>query len=174
MDTFDLMKKAVLFHGHSCPGLALGVLAANYILENGNEFSIDEELVAVVENDNCSVDALQALLGTTFGKGNFKFHDYGKNVFTFYNRTSKKAVRVSLKSKDAWSRDMTRDDTVEMILRSNPEDIFDIREIEFNPPDEASIHDSIDCENCGEATMSTRIREHDKKKLCIPCSHSIT
>ena len=95
--TKELMNKAVEFHGHSCPGVAIGVLAAKYILEHGNDFSIDEELVAVVENDNCSVDAIQALLGTTFGKGNFVFKDYGKNNYTFYNRTTKKAVKLSLK-----------------------------------------------------------------------------
>ena len=102
MNTKKLMKKAVDFHGHSCPGVAIGVIAAKYILEHGNDFSIDEEIVAVVENDNCSVDAIQALLGTTFGKGNFKFLDHGKNNYTFYNRSKEIAVKLSLKNKKLW------------------------------------------------------------------------
>ena len=70
MEIKELMKKATMFHGHICPGIAIGVLVAKYALEHGFEHSPDEELVAVVETDSCSVDALQVLLGTTFGKGN--------------------------------------------------------------------------------------------------------
>ena len=174
MDTADLMNKAVQFHGHSCPGLALGVLVSKYILENKNEFSIDEELVAVVENDNCSVDAIQALLGTTFGKGNFVFRDYGKNSYTFYNRTHKRAVRLSIKNNSWRENDLSREEKTDLLLHSKPEDIFSIREVEYNPPDYAEIHDSIMCARCHEPTMATRLFEHDHEKLCIPCYEEVT
>ena len=64
------MKKATMFHGHLCPGIAIGVLAAKYALEHGFEHSLDEELLTIVEIDNCSADALQALLCTTYGMAN--------------------------------------------------------------------------------------------------------
>ena len=163
------MEKAVKFHGHSCPGLAIGVLVSKYILVNGNDFSIDEELVAVVENDNCSVDAIQALLGTTFGKGNLKYLNHGKNNYSFYNRTSKKAVKLSIKALSFGDRDMSIEERLEKLLNAHPEDIFNIEKISFKPPDEAEIHQSIACDNCGEPTMSTRIKEFENKKLCIPC-----
>ncbi|MHA1804173.1 MAG: FmdE family protein [Promethearchaeota archaeon] len=169
MDAKQLMKKAVKFHGHACPGLALGVMVAKYILEHGNDFSIDEELVAVVENNNCSVDAIQALIGTTFGKGNLIFLDFGKNNYTIYNRTQKKGIRISLKSSGLRSRDMSREERIEQLLNSAPEDVFEIKPVEFNPPKEAEIHESIRCDKCGEPTMSTRIKIHENKKLCIPC-----
>ena len=86
METRELMKKATIFHGHICPGIAIGVLVAKYVLEHGFERSSDEELVAVVETDNCSVDALQAILGTTYGKGNLIHNDYGKNNYKIYSR----------------------------------------------------------------------------------------
>jgi formylmethanofuran dehydrogenase subunit E len=163
------MKKAVKFHGHACPGVAIGVLVANYILEHGNEFSIDEDLVAIVENDNCSVDALQALLGTTFGKGNLMFLDYGKNNYTFFNRKSKKAVKLSLKKSSLGDRELNRKDRIRKVLNSKPEDFFNIQEIDFKPPEMAQIFESVICENCGDPTMITRIKEDNGKKLCIPC-----
>jgi formylmethanofuran dehydrogenase subunit E len=169
LEAKKLMEKAVKFHGHSCPGLAMGVLASKYILEHGNDFSIDEELVAVVENDNCSVDAIQALLGTTFGKGNLIYLDYGKNNYSFYNRTNRKAVKLSFKAVNFGNRDLPREDRITKLLSSNPEDIFEIKDIEFNPPEKAQIHDSIICENCGDPTMSTRIKELKGKKVCLPC-----
>jgi len=165
----EMMEKAVKFHGHACPGVALGVLVSKYILEHGNDFSVDEELVGVVENDNCSVDAIQALLGITFGKGNFIHLDYGKNNYTFYNRTNKKAIKLSLELRDFADKKLTKEERIGKLLSSNPEDIFKIENVEFNPPQKAQIHQSIICETCGEPTMSTKIREFNNKRLCIPC-----
>lgn len=173
MKTKKLMERAARFHGHSCPGLAIGVLASKYILEHGNDFSIDEELVAIVENDNCSVDAIQALLGTTFGKGNLKFLDYGKNNYTFYNRTNKKAIRLSIKKSAFGDRTLPREERIKMLLTAKPEDIFNIKEVEFNPPEEAQVHESVICEKCGEPTMKTRIQSFNGKNLCVPCSEKL-
>ena len=169
LEVRELMKKAVNFHGHSCPGVAIGVLVSKYILEHDNEFSTDEELVAVVENDNCSVDAIQAILGTTFGKGNLIYLDYGKNNYTFYNRTNKKAVKISLKSSSFGDLPSSKEERTEGLLRTKAEDIFRIQKVKFNPPEKAKIFESIICDECGDPTMITRIKEDKGKNLCIPC-----
>ena len=91
-------QDCVRFHGHLCPGLAIGYAAVKAgigVLEVSR--SEDEEIVAIVENDSCAVDAVQVLLGCTFGKGNLVFRDWGKQVFTFFERRTGRAVRVSLK-----------------------------------------------------------------------------
>ena len=85
----------VAFHGHSCPGLTIGyrmTKAAMAFLADTR--AADEELVAIVENNACGVDALQCLSGCTFSKGNLIFKDYGKHVYTLYNRKTRKGVRV--------------------------------------------------------------------------------
>lgn len=174
MEMEKLMEKAVYFHGHSCPGLAIGVLASKYILEQGNDFSVDEELVAVVENDNCSVDAVQALLGTTFGKGNLKFLDYGKNNYTFYNRTNKKAVKLSMNVSSFEDRELSKQERIEKLLNSSPDAIFSIEDVEFKPPDEAQIHQSLKCQKCNQLTMSIRTKELNGKSYCIPCYDELT
>ena len=72
-------RACVRFHGHICPGLAIGyaaVKAGSRVL--GLSTAEDEEIVAFVENDSCAVDAVQVLLGCTFGKGNLIFRDWGK------------------------------------------------------------------------------------------------
>lgn len=48
--------------------------------------SSDVEIVVVVENDTCAVDALQVVTGCTMGKGNLIFHDYGKQAYIFIER----------------------------------------------------------------------------------------
>ena len=93
---YTLFEGAVTFHGHRCPGLALGYRAAGVGLKAlGADPAGDEEVVAVVENDACGVDGLQVRAGCTFGKGNLRFLDYGKHVYTFYDRASGRGVRVA-------------------------------------------------------------------------------
>jgi formylmethanofuran dehydrogenase subunit E len=163
------MKKATMFHGHICPGVAIGVLAAKYALEHGFEHSPDEELVAVVETDNCSVDALQALLGTTYGKGNLIHKDYGKSNYNFYSRKNQKGVRLSLKKSILVEKKLSRDEKIQKLLNMEPESVFNIREIEYDPPGIAQIEESVPCSICGELTMDSRIMNYQGQLMCIPC-----
>ena len=85
----------VRFHGHECPGIAIGYRMATAAMARLSTIrAADEELVAIVENDACGVDAVQCLTGCTFGKGNLLFRDYGKQVYTIYARSSRQGVRV--------------------------------------------------------------------------------
>src|SRR5690242_598825 len=91
---FDL-QKAIEFHGHFCPGLATGYRVARTALEKlGVHRSDDEELLAIVETDNCALDAIQSVLGCTIGKGNLIYKDFGKKVYTVASRKLNKAVRI--------------------------------------------------------------------------------
>ena len=64
----ELWEKAVAFHGHACPGLALGVRLCEFVQQElGVGVSPDEELVCIAETDSCPVDAVQAILGCTRG-----------------------------------------------------------------------------------------------------------
>jgi len=74
----DSFAAVVRFHGHLCPGLAIGYRMTRAALAAlGAGRAEDEDLVAVVENDACGVDAVQYLSGCTFGKGNLIFRDVG-------------------------------------------------------------------------------------------------
>ncbi|MFX1327145.1 MAG: FmdE family protein [Promethearchaeota archaeon] len=169
MEAKELMEKAVRFHGHICPGLAIGVIAAKYVIGQGYNFSPNEELVVVAENDNCSVDAIQALLGTTFGKGNLVHNDFGKFNYYFYDRRTTKAIRLALKKTEFGDKKLTRDERIQLILSSEPEDIFNIYEIEFNPPGLARIEESVPCEICGELVMNSRVLTYNNSEMCISC-----
>ena len=56
----DDLRDTIQFHGHLCPGLALGYRVAKAALR---ELKVnrpqDEELVAIVETDSCAADAVQ-------------------------------------------------------------------------------------------------------------------
>lgn len=118
-------EDVIKFHGHSCPGLAMGYVVAKAALEELGikDRSQDEEIVCIVENDSCAVDAIQVMVGCTFGKGNLIFRDYGKQVYTFFNRKTGRAVRISVdfesketeEEKKLWQRFMEGDRSPEVL-----------------------------------------------------------
>ena len=86
-----LWEKVVDFHGHACTGLATGFRVAEAALSAlQGDRDIDEEMVAIAENDSCAVDAIQVITGCTYGKGNLIIRDYGKQAYTFILRKTAK------------------------------------------------------------------------------------
>jgi len=187
---------AVKFHGHKCPGLALGYRAAVIALEElRTDASHDEELVAIVENDACGIDALQVVTGCTAGKGNLIFRDYGKHVYTLINRRNGQSVRVATKpdfstarldpafaglrnkvmsgkatDKETEAYEKHLDNVCNLILTVPYGDIFSVRRVHEKVPELATIYRSVPCECCGEMVSEHRVRNVDGKNLCIPCS----
>jgi len=162
------LKPIIDFHGHFCPGLVLGYRAAKAGMERIHAMrSEDEELIAIVENNSCAVDAIQYMTGCTFGKGNFFFRDYGKHVYTLALRPLGRGVRVSLKGTMFEKED--RDERIAQILSIDENELFDIRDVTIELPSHARIHESVPCSRCGEPVMETRIKEKDGKGYCIPC-----
>ncbi|MFB3893265.1 MAG: FmdE family protein [Phycisphaerae bacterium] len=175
-DLPDDLKRCVAFHGHLCPGLVIGYCAAKLgMRELSAGRSDDEEIIAIVENDTCAVDAVQVLTGCTFGKGNLFFRDHGKMVFTFATRADGRSVRLSLRpikppGVDDLPEDQRRRHHIEFMLAHDPSEFFAVRK---NPlkslPTQARIRESIRCEACGEMVMSTRLRKRGNTSVCIPC-----
>ena len=162
----------IAFHGHSCPGLAIGyrmTVAAMAFLSQYR--SQDEELVAITENNACGVDALQFISGCTFGKGNLIFKDYGKQAYTFYARKTGQGVRVVL-NQEAIPAAIRGDRPafIEWLLNVDEDEVVSLEEVTIKEPEKARIMASLVCEECGEAVMETRICTREGKKICIPCS----
>ncbi len=172
------LQAAVRFHGHLCPGLLIGFRAAKAAAQAlGLTRSQDEELVAVVENDSCSVDAFQALLGTTFGKGNLKWLDYGKQVFTLTDRRQNRAVRVAFTGDALRPRradgSVDREAFSRLLLDAPDQDILKIEEVPPAPPDLARIEPSLTCARCGEAVQESKAVRVAGQTLCRPCAREV-
>ena len=170
------LKQCVAFHGHLCPGVVIGYCAAKLgMRELSARRAGDEELIAIVENDTCAVDAIQVLTGCTFGKGNLCFRDHGKMVFTFATRSNGRSVRLRLRpvntpEVDDIPEDQRRRRQIDFMLGQDPSEFFDVRKDTLAYlPSAARIRESFPCEACGEMVMSTRLRQRGNKNVCIPC-----
>jgi len=184
------------FHGHVCPGSAIGYKASEAGLNEIKSISaVDEEIVTIAENDSCAVDAVQVLTGCTLGKGNLLIVDHGKQVYTFIKRSSKEAVRVSLK--DSFSIDtlapqisklrakvnsgiaseLEKEDLKQLVLDVSKEiieipykEMFNVEHVHVDLPKKAKLFKSIKCSECGEMVSEHRSRVKNGKIVCIPCS----
>ena len=163
----ELWEKAIDFHGHVCPGLAIGYRAALYAAELLHlTFSKDEETVCISENDACGCDAIQSVLGCSIGKGNLLFHMTGKQAFSFYNRKTGESVRLLLQKPEG---KRTREESLNCYLTLPAEKLFLVKETVIPLPEPARIFDSYVCECCGEVTGANWIRLAGGKKLCVDC-----
>lgn len=185
--------ECIKFHGHFCPGIAIGIQASRLAMKLLKaQRPGDEELVCVAENDACGIDAVQFITGCTIGKGNLVLLDYGKQAFSFYNRKQKTGVRLIFK-KDRPAADdgmdqilqkIRRDEATKKekgiwknakekrgmkILETSPEDLFIIRKIPYRPPAKAVVMHSIKCSSCGENVMASKTFNSDLGIVCEPC-----
>ena len=163
-------QDCVAFHGHECGGLTIGYKASLYAIDLLKlEFSADEQVVCITENDACGVDAIQVMLGCSIGKGNLLFHMRGKQAFSFYNRKTGKSVRLVLKPKP---EGMTREESFAYYQASKPEDMFEVKDAVIQLPEKARMFDSYVCDCCGEVTGANWIRLSGDQKLCLDCYES--
>ncbi|WP_456369194.1 FmdE family protein [Geoglobus sp.] len=195
MQAEEVLLKAKEFHGHICPNLALGVKASLIAMEKlgvsrDEDHTISEEILAIVETNNCFSDGVQVATGCTFGNNSLIYHDVGKNAFTLVRRSDWKAVRVYVdfdavlanyfkeRAVELFDRVIVRREEEESLMAEfrrtweeigwkllGAEDVFRVSEVEAPRIEKAPIFESVRCERCGELVMSTRIRDG----LCPSC-----
>jgi len=198
-DLKGLLEKSGELHGHFCSYSAYGVKAGYMAMrELGIRNTGMEEVVAIVETNNCFSDGIQLVTGCTFGNNGLIFRDYGKTAVTVARRDGT-AVRIALnpdfedsvaekypeanslfekivvRREEATEEEMRRlmqlftEMSIKML--EVPEDeMFRTERKTLKLPEYAPVFSSTKCAFCGENVMATRIKERDGKPACIPCA----
>ncbi len=193
----ELLEDAAILHGHYCPGLALGVkTSVTAMARLDMEHEGMEDIIVIVETNNCFSDGVQYVTGCTFGNNSLVFRDLGKTAATFVKRGEKGLRFVTrIDAREKWverfpeyaelftkvvrERSGTEEDRRRMmemaediskfVVGLEPEKLFEMETVDVKLPEYAPIHDSHICEGCGESVMSTRTVEIDGKLLCLLC-----
>ncbi len=171
---FKEIEATINFHGHSCPGLAIGIRVAELARKELN-ITPDSDLVCVTETDMCGVDAIQFLTPCTYGKGNLIHWDYGKAGFTFFDRGAETGFRALFLDEvvpDDPTAENPKAARARAIMETPLSDLFMVKPVNAPPVRRARILASMVCENCKEKVMESRIRRMGGKDLCIPCFHA--
>jgi len=196
-DLPKLLKMTGLLHGHFCPFSAIGVKASvRAVKELGISSTGMEEVIAIVETNNCFSDGVQFVTGCSFGNNALIYRDYGKTAFTLAKRNGE-ALRVSVKADSRFleerepqtfelfqkvvvKRQGTEADQKRLgelwrqasfkMLDIPDDELFDVNRVKVDVPAYSRIFASVKCSLCGESVMEPRSRIRDGKPVCIPCS----
>ena len=190
-----VIQNTISYHGHVCPGLSIGIRAAELALRDVGD-PATFPMVAVSETDMCGVDAIQFITGCTLGKGNFIHRDYGKMAFSFFNRETGKGVRAVLNHsgsalfseyRELANRDARGETSPEEkkrmlamrgqlqqhLMQIDLDDLFTTQPLDKGLPRPPRVLESLTCAHCGEPTMESRTRRMGGEILCIPCFDAV-
>ena len=195
-DLHKLLTISGMLHGHFCPFSALGVKAGVCAMKDLRANSTGmEEVIAIIETNNCFSDGVQITTGCSFGNNALIFRDYGKTAFTLAHRTGD-GIRIAVKTDRVMEErspeatalfgkvvtrrsgtDAERKRLNELwielsfnVLDVPDEEVFDIKRVTVNIPSYARIFSSVKCSVCGENIMEPRARMKDGKPICLACS----
>ncbi len=196
-DLEALLRKAAEFHGHLCSYLAYGVKAGYIAMKELRVKSSGmEELIAIVETNNCFSDGVQLVTGCTFGNNGLIYKDVGKTVVTVARRDGT-AIRIALnpeyeesieaeyqEANSLWEKIVVQKEQVtkeqrERMMRlfvemafnelMKPAGImFKISRLKIDVPEYTPIFKSIICPVCGEKTYKPIMQK--EQQLCIECA----
>ena len=196
----ELLILSGTLHGHYCPGLSMGVMAATYAVNRlGGSSDGMEDLLSVIEINSCFADAIQYITGCSIGNNSLIYRDFGKAAFSYVNRdgtgvrlSSKPTYRekqrerfpefskyfnmvVVEKNRDkevlANFKKLAREASFKM-LETDINDIFKIEDVRLDLPDYAPIRETIFCSKCGEGIMKMKEVNIDGKIYCKSCYKS--
>jgi formylmethanofuran dehydrogenase subunit E len=191
-----LLRISGMLHGHYCAFSALGVKAAALAMKKLRAASTGmEEVVAIVETNNCFSDGVQIVTGCSFGNNALIYKDFGKTAFTLAKRNGEgiriyvKADRV-MQEQSPEARELFQKVVVQRsgskqegkrlgelgrelsfrMLELPDEEVFDIKRVTVDVPAYAPIFASARCSVCGENIMETRVGIKEGLPICLACS----
>ncbi|MFC1557024.1 tRNA (N6-threonylcarbamoyladenosine(37)-N6)-methyltransferase TrmO [candidate division KSB1 bacterium] len=199
-DHETLLNRAGALHGHFCPGLALGVLAGVHGMTYF-KFKNDgmENLIAVVETNNCFSDGVQYASGCSFGNNGLIYRDLGKTAVIFSRRDGA-AIRLSLRADFKAILDQEYPDFADlfqMVIAERAEDeslqyrykkraaevsfallslpfdrLFNETSLTITVPDYAPVRESVTCTRCGENVMDSKAVSRGGQLFCRACAET--
>lgn len=197
-DLGGLLRLAESFHGHLCPFVSLGVKAGQYAMVTLDRPNTGmEEIIAIVECNNCFTDGIQVVTGCTFGNNALIFKDLGKTAVTVARREDGQAVRLVVRPnyrEQMFARYPAAEPLFQKIVvqrQGTPEDWHrfehlweaiarrelkvpleeqcTIQHLHIELPEYARIYESVLCSRCGEQLMAPRAVGTPEQPLCRVC-----
>lgn len=186
----ELVDEVFKFHGHLCPGGALGIRVSEVALAAVGHHSKKTPVVALVESSLCEVDAIQYLTGCTLGKRNLIHRDHGKRIYTFWRRSEASGIRIVSKVEtpaDLYAVHQRIHDGVatpdevqafeqiqvtrrEHVMQAPVDELFDVEIFGQGAPSETRLVEHVPCQSCGDRTAVTHLHDVGDEMVCPVCA----
>jgi formylmethanofuran dehydrogenase subunit E len=189
-----LWNKTIEFHGHICPGIAVGYRAALYAarLLGMEGKRLDSSHFVIAYNNVCGLDGIQVITGCSIGNAGLFIDNRGKQAFSFISKKDGKGIRLAL-AVPLWLSDepvalhhkvrqgvATEEEKRDFIAQRErrgfemldyaDEEMFFVSEAAAEPDTAARLHPAERCETCGENVMVPWMTEKEGKRVCPDCA----
>ncbi len=189
-----MSNEAAKLRGHMCVGIPLGVRMGlqGLALMGMKDKESRENLMVVVETNNCAADGIQISTGRTAGGRRLRVFEYGKSAATFYDGESGKGFRVATRpsffaqateqavkdgliargQKVEENSQLERKVTMNAFLRMPTEELLACHEVRIVPKRllaQVRDHTRSLCTRCGEVIMDGKGVRRNGEVFCDPC-----
>lgn len=123
-----LWEEAVKFHGHECPGLAIGVKACEAIMSEMNINPVEDKIICITENNTCPVDGIKCILGCDYHKENLFYKESGELAFNVFNLSNNDSLRIIYKGN---SNTDSKNKYMKYILNADIDELFDYSKVKY-------------------------------------------
>lgn len=176
-------EQVVDFHGHTCPGIAIGFRVAQIAQrELGLRPGPGSELLVKAETHSCALDAFQVLNKATCGRGSLRVKEKGKHVYLFQYSGREEIVRIAIKGAliehvaepESFASPRQRQnwvlENIQFILGSPEEDFCAIQKIPSSLQQTSKAPHWATCSVCGEAVRPDHAVQSGEEYKCLTCA----
>ena len=125
----ELWKKAIKFHGHECPGLAIGIRACEAIISKMNIKPKEDKIICITENNTCPVDGIKYVFGCDYDKKNLFYKESDELVFNILKTSNNDSLRIIYKGKNDTD---SKDGYMKYILNADIDELFDFSKVKYD------------------------------------------
>lgn len=124
-----LWKEVVKFHGHECPGLAIGIRACEAIISKMNIKPKEDKIICITENNTCPVYGIKYVFGCDYDKKNLFYKESDELAFNIFNASNNDSLRIIYKGKNNTD---TKDGYMKYILSADIDELFDFSKVKYD------------------------------------------
>lgn len=124
-----LWEEADKFHGHECPGLAIGIRACEAIISKMNIKPKEDKIICITENNTCPVDGIKYVFGCDYDKKNLFYKESDELVFNIFKTSNNDSLRIIYKGKNDTD---SKDGYMKYILNAEIDELFDFSKVKYD------------------------------------------
>lgn len=123
----NLWEETIKFHGHECPGIAMGFKICEAAIKKLGINPLNDEIICIAENNTCPADAIRFILGCNEKNNKLSFNLSENLTFSFFNKANNQKLKIQFKSLKR-DEDMSKEEFTNTILETDVDDLMDYSE----------------------------------------------
>lgn len=119
----NLWEETIKFHGHECPGIAMGFKICEAAMKKMGINPSKDEIICIAENNTCPADAIRFILKCNEQNNKLSFNLSEDLAFSFLNKANGQTLKIQLKPLKR-DKNMSKEQFTNAILEMDVDDLM--------------------------------------------------